>query len=410
MAACLTALLLICAAFGRPAPASSAYMGKDLRNLHTFDHEVAGHVYALDATTLLVTGFKYDGSAPDAYFWVGSTTSPSSNGIIVPDEAGRSQPLGRYDGSKDLILKLPANLKLGEIKWLSVWCKKFAVDFGNVVFGTIAGPAPRDIGAMKPGDHGTQASAITLLNEKTLHLTNLMYDGTSADAFFVVRKSDGTDMKVRDENNSLTKLHAYTGQNVTLTLPESVSFFDVDYFKIGCVACSEAHGMVAIPASVKVPGTLPSSMANNAAPMKNCETLLDGIFNVEWKINGNVIRFTLTGQAEPGTYLSFGLSGSMTATSMISSDAIVAWIDKTTAQPRAMDYNLGAYSQCANMRGVCPDPELGGANDVMDIVGSFKDGATTISFSRRLNTDNELDKAYLTSAYDAVRRLGDRSH
>ena len=34
--------------------------------------------------------------------------------------------LGRYD-SKDVLLKLPVGVKVRDMRWLSVWCRRFTV-------------------------------------------------------------------------------------------------------------------------------------------------------------------------------------------------------------------------------------------------------------------------------------------
>ena len=39
----------------------------------------------------------------------------------------------KYDGEK-ITLKLPKGMKSSELKWLSVWCKEFKVDFASIKF------------------------------------------------------------------------------------------------------------------------------------------------------------------------------------------------------------------------------------------------------------------------------------
>ena len=41
--------------------------------------------------------------------------------------------LGRSD-DEQIALKLPSNMKVGDLKWISVWCRRFTVDFGNLIF------------------------------------------------------------------------------------------------------------------------------------------------------------------------------------------------------------------------------------------------------------------------------------
>jgi hypothetical protein len=93
---------------------------------------VAGTVYAVNEKTLLIKGFKYTGEGPAAVFWVGTQgTTASSTGTEIP------YPLPQhtsFNGDKDITLTLPDALKVTDIKWMSVWCKKFGVDLGSFTF------------------------------------------------------------------------------------------------------------------------------------------------------------------------------------------------------------------------------------------------------------------------------------
>ena len=130
----------------------------DLKNLH---HGVSGSVFATDDHTLVIENFNYDGAGlkanyfpniffqsftpgPDAFFWVGTEGSPSNvadEKTLILDPQGQnykyrdqSAPvLGRSDDEK-ITLTLPANMKVGDLKWVSVWCRRFTVDFGNLIF------------------------------------------------------------------------------------------------------------------------------------------------------------------------------------------------------------------------------------------------------------------------------------
>ena len=81
---------------------------------------------------------------PDAFFWVGTEGSPSNvsdEKTLILDPQGnnyqyrdQSAPvLGRSDGER-MTLTLPSNMKVGDLKWISVWCRRFTVDFGNLIF------------------------------------------------------------------------------------------------------------------------------------------------------------------------------------------------------------------------------------------------------------------------------------
>lgn len=43
-----------------------------------------GNVYAIDESTLFIKNFAYDGTGPDAFFWVGNSPRPSPEGYIIP--------------------------------------------------------------------------------------------------------------------------------------------------------------------------------------------------------------------------------------------------------------------------------------------------------------------------------------
>ncbi|KAG6456793.1 hypothetical protein O3G_MSEX009951 [Manduca sexta] len=88
-------------------------------------------VVVVDAQTLLVPHFSYDGEAPDAKFWVGRGESPSPQGIRIPDENGKETPLRKYD-KKTIVLTLPGELTVFDIGHFGVWCEAFTVDFGHV--------------------------------------------------------------------------------------------------------------------------------------------------------------------------------------------------------------------------------------------------------------------------------------
>ncbi|KAJ6639397.1 Protein Skeletor, isoforms B/C [Pseudolycoriella hygida] len=95
-------------------------------------HEVlSDNIVIVDAQTLLVPNFSYDGEAPDAKFWVGRGSKPSPNGSRIPDENGRESPLVKYD-KKTIVLTLPGDLTVFDIGHFGVWCEAFTVDFGHV--------------------------------------------------------------------------------------------------------------------------------------------------------------------------------------------------------------------------------------------------------------------------------------
>merc|ERR1712223_2382531 len=105
-------------------------------------HGVAGDVFALDEETIVIKNFVYDGQGPDAFILAGTSGQPSKGGEVVfpiPNDDGRTYAytdkdipiLGRFTGDEDVVLRLPPGRRVSDLKWLSVWCREYAVDFGH---------------------------------------------------------------------------------------------------------------------------------------------------------------------------------------------------------------------------------------------------------------------------------------
>ncbi|KAK9501220.1 hypothetical protein O3M35_011975 [Rhynocoris fuscipes] len=92
----------------------------------------SGPIQIVDAKTLIIPDFTYNGAGKDAYFWVGVGPQPSSKGFKVPDEYGYLEPLRLY--SKETItLELPGDMTIFDIDWLSIYDVKGKENFGSVL-------------------------------------------------------------------------------------------------------------------------------------------------------------------------------------------------------------------------------------------------------------------------------------
>jgi hypothetical protein len=84
--------------------------------------------------------------APDAFFLVGTEGTPGNvdeskiailahpfleNHYQYRDEEA---PVLKSAVDEEVVLTLPPNMKVSDLKWISVWCRKFSVDFGNLIF------------------------------------------------------------------------------------------------------------------------------------------------------------------------------------------------------------------------------------------------------------------------------------
>ncbi|XP_063238063.1 LOW QUALITY PROTEIN: protein Skeletor, isoforms B/C-like [Bacillus rossius redtenbacheri] len=96
------------------------------------DHVSSDSVEILDAKTLRIVQFSYDGRGKDTYFWVGVGPQPSSKGSKVPDEYGYLDPIRSYSG-EDVTLELPGQLTIFNIDWFSVFDAATKENYASVI-------------------------------------------------------------------------------------------------------------------------------------------------------------------------------------------------------------------------------------------------------------------------------------
>ena len=104
-------------------------------------HGVSGTVYYVDQRTFLIKGFTYDGAGPDAFFLADTEAPISKAGTILPypfndkfyeyDDPTAPILQRSFDGNMDITLTTPKSLNASDVVWLSVWCRKYEVDFGS---------------------------------------------------------------------------------------------------------------------------------------------------------------------------------------------------------------------------------------------------------------------------------------
>ena len=61
--------------------------------------------------------------------------APVQNFTPIKYKDPNIKPLPAFNGTEDIILKLPDHVAVSKLNWLSIWCRKFAVNFGHVEIG-----------------------------------------------------------------------------------------------------------------------------------------------------------------------------------------------------------------------------------------------------------------------------------
>ncbi|KAM0725706.1 Protein Skeletor, isoforms B/C [Formica fusca] len=395
------------------------YYGELIGLLQEYAHGIKGTVYAVDDATIFIKGFSYDGTGPDAYFWVGNTSRPNPDGYIVPypesDSSTDPRVLEAYNHT-DIILRLPGGKRIRDIKWLSVWCRRFTVDFGDVFIPLdLKVPKLQVLPEFSRLAHGLRSGNISILDSKTIYIPNLHYDGGGPDAYFWV--GNGTEpshfgIKVPNEMGSLAPLRGYQGEDIEIVLPGNLTVYDIDWLAVWCVEYRHNFGHVLIPRDVDVPPALgQTKITTSSTPtpksVNNCKEMLGGRVQVMWQLMGEDVQIRVSGRIREDQYVAFGLSGIDGQAEMIGGDVVVIGYDNRTGKFIAEDYYMSDIAQCDGNRGVCPDKRVGGRNDVMFVHGERKNGITTVTYTRPLRTNEpEKDKMIPESETSVIAAIG----
>ncbi|XP_029042533.1 protein Skeletor, isoforms B/C isoform X1 [Osmia bicornis bicornis] len=406
------------------------YYGSFVGSLKEYGHGIKGDVYVLDSSMIFIKGFCYDGTGPDAYFWVGNTSAPSPQGYIVPYpeiDKNRDPPVLKAYNYTDIFLKLPDGKQIRDIKWLSVWCRRFTVNFGDVyIQANLTVPKTRVLPEFSRLAHGLRSENITILDSKTFYIPNLHYDGAAPNAYFWVGNGSEPNtfgVKVPSEIKSLAPLRSYQGEDIEIVLPTNLTVYDIDWLAVWCVDYKQNFGHVLIPKDLYVPPALgqtkitppwwydPTSSTPQPPLSKheltNCKEMLEGRVQVQWEMIGDAIQIKVSGRIREDQYIAFGLSGQDGKAEMIGGDVVVvAYINKT-GRFIAEDYYISAYAQCDGRKGVCPDVRIGGKNHADFVDGERNDGVTTVTYTRPLRTDEPMvDRAIPSTETSVIAAIG----
>ncbi|XP_022080693.1 protein Skeletor, isoforms B/C-like [Acanthaster planci] len=376
------------------------YHGPLIGEFLSLAHGVAGKVYAVDQTRIMVREFSYDGTAPDAFLWVGNTDLPSPVGMpLYLDD--RREKLGAYENGV-IIVELVNGSKITDFKWLSVWCVEFEVDFGYVnISANLALPDKADLGPLPTLAHEVKADAVFVLDSKTFLFVNFFYDGQGPDTYFWVGNTvdpdeNGYPLKWKEGDNQIIPVgRVFSGENVTARLAPDMTIFDVTYVSVWCQQAKVDFGHVKFsPQLLNIP---PFLGMGEMSEYPNCAVMIDDEFQASWMISGSSIQIRLSGRVGKEQYLAFGVSGSTTRTLMDGSDVAVVW-EKQDGTIGVVDYNLQSKQQCTvrgngEWVGACEDTVFNGADNVEFVTYSNVDGIRHFTYTRQLVTGDSLDKA-----------------
>ncbi|KAA0195331.1 hypothetical protein HAZT_HAZT002925 [Hyalella azteca] len=365
----------------------------------------------------------------DARFWVGRGDKPGSDGTVVPDENGSTNPLKRYEG-KTIVITLPDHLTVFDIDYLSVWCKAFFADFGNVRIPAtlnvppslkMLGVAPQNSGnrvvninqqnrLSESGDSLGQQNALINFGETPDSIASITNPQLSAEINPGILTTNPVALQPNLVNTN-TGANAATSSDsaalltsITSLLPEAPHNWDAH---LKTKPKSNQHNWTAASHvksfddnetrkeetnfSLQTKSNLnnPTPKSQNphvdsyANTKLNCEVLYDDLaLEVRWAVAGESIVMQLVGR--------------------VGGDVVTAWLERDTGRGFAEDYFLGAKAQCQGGRGSCPDTDSRGSNDVRLLNAALINDFTMLTFQRPLRATDATDRPIYTNNSQAV--------
>ena len=107
------------------------------------------------------------------------------------------------------------------------------------------------LGDIFPRSHGVSGK-VYALDDRTLMIRNLNYDGQGPDAYFWIGTTENpgvTGTPIPDENGSLKPIKGYRNANIVLQLPANKTLRDFKSFGLYCRAFQENFGHIRINVS-----------------------------------------------------------------------------------------------------------------------------------------------------------------
>ncbi|XP_017783559.1 PREDICTED: uncharacterized protein LOC108567537 [Nicrophorus vespilloides] len=201
-------------------------------------------VQIMKPNVLLVEELSYIG---DGEFRFGF--EPSNLNYLLP-----------YDGNfgnfsrDDVWLTVPDGLEVKDFDVFGIW-SPLRGNVGSINLHSKAFAALFELEPLSSLQHGVRSGPVFILNETSIRINNLYYDGIGPDAhFWVGNGTKGPDRQgilVADENGSMGNLNGYKGKDVVINLPKGITVHDIDYIGLWCIEFSANFGYTSIPKSIK---------------------------------------------------------------------------------------------------------------------------------------------------------------
>ncbi|VDM38567.1 unnamed protein product [Toxocara canis] len=235
------------------------------------DGDVKGRVYVVNETALQIINFTYNGKAPDLYFWLDRSETPTKDGLKIPSFEFGVTPLGRYDNAERVVLILPGLHKISTFRSFSLFCLKYEHNFGAVTIPeTLTVPKPQFlVNELRGSRYNVGSGPILIIDRRTIKIFGFTFDGDKApDGYFFVGRGPNVahdagvkvPIRGRDTPELITAMNERYrgGQDIIIDLPEEYDINHIDWLSVYCYKFRVNFGHVPITnVSQRIPPYVP---------------------------------------------------------------------------------------------------------------------------------------------------------
>lgn len=195
-------------------------------------HNVGGVATIIDAHTLQIEHFNYDGTAPAVYFYLGATNTYSAflNGLQL-------EPLlNRAYTNETLTLTLPVGETLDDYTAISVWCAEFHVSFSSATFTAPTPYARAGWVARMPTRFHNVYGAARIINDHLIHVTNFTFDGGGPAVYFYLGAANTNAGFLNGLQLAPHLASPYNADTLVLTVPGAEALDGYGALSVWCAA------------------------------------------------------------------------------------------------------------------------------------------------------------------------------
>lgn len=243
------------------AQSNPPYYGKLMQMGWGPNSSLTGDIYAVNDQKLQIVGFSTTGLQRCHRFVAGNQASPNGldpTAVELIMLNGRWQQAIQYSGE---ILKLPEGMVFADFQYVTVYCRQRRSSAGRVQLQPgFEYPAPQMIGEFSQLNRDVSSGEVTVLNDRQIMIKNYTYDGLGPATYFYVGVTPEVMTQVLpygiipDETGQSTDIaRQYTGEDITLTLPENLSFANLSWLSMWCARAEANFGNVFFAQPLNVP-------------------------------------------------------------------------------------------------------------------------------------------------------------